>query len=103
MSDGSPLDRFCRLCGPGLLYGQSFTAETTGRLEQIQLKVCCVLDAQLALRTYIIRPCTEAGAAEWNAGKILGTSQLISPLARDWEIVSPPQASTGMTGLIAHF
>lgn len=65
-------------CGPGLLYGQSFTAETTGRLEQIQLKVCCALDAQLALRRHTSSdPCTGAGAAEWNAGEILGTSQLI--------------------------
>ena len=66
-------------CSPGLLYGQSFTAETTGRLEQVQLKVCCALDAQLALRRYVAPdPCEDGENTLWNTGDILGTSNVIS-------------------------
>ena len=66
-------------CSPGLLHGQSFTAETTGRLEQVQLKVCCALDAQLALRRYVAPdPCEDGENTLWNTGDILGTSNVIS-------------------------
>ena len=65
-------------CSPGLLYGQSFTAETTGFLEQVQLKTCCAMDAQLVLRRFTaIDACSGASEADWNQGEILGTSPLI--------------------------
>ena len=63
-------------CTPGLLFGQSFTSESTGLLKKVSLRVCCALDAQLALRSYMNPdPCLSGGP--WNTGDILGLSNSI--------------------------
>jgi len=64
-------------CSPGILYGQSFTAEHNGLLERVRLKTCCALDAQLVIRTAANQdPCAPNGPEDWNSGEILGYSNL---------------------------
>lgn len=63
-------------CPPGLLRGQSFTAETSGMLKAIRLKTCCSVDAQLAVRRHVEwNDCGDNAA--WNSGELMATSNII--------------------------
>ena len=64
-------------CAPGILYGQSITADQNGQLKRVRLKTCCALDAQCVIRRAAnTDPCTVGGPEAWNSGEILGYSNL---------------------------
>ncbi len=64
-------------CAPGLLTGQSFTAEASGMLKAVRLRTCCSVDAQLALRRHV--EWNECGDnAPWNSGALMATSNIIA-------------------------
>ena len=62
-------------CSPALLYGQSFTVQTSGPLEQVSVRACCAIDAQIAIRIANSDPC--AASQAWNAGDLVATSSVI--------------------------
>ena len=64
-------------CSPGLMLGQEFLATETGRLKQVRLKVCCAMDAQVTLRSYVDPDPCVGGGGDWNSGAPLATSNLI--------------------------
>ena len=55
--------------GVGYLIGQSFLVDSNASISTITLAVCDGVDAQIVVR--------EASTGDWNAGEIVGTSQII--------------------------
>ena len=55
--------------GVGYLIGQSFLVDSNASISTITLAVCDGVDAQIVVR--------EASTGDWNAGAIVGTSQII--------------------------
>ena len=66
-------------CSPGLLFGQKFSASTTGLLKQVRLKTCCALNSQVVIRQAVDEDPCSANDGVWNSGEILGTSDLHYP------------------------
>lgn len=81
-------------CGPGLLNGQTFVAESTGFLKKIRIMVCCAMEAQI-----VIREDANPGSCEddnpWNSGAILTSSPILDATCDD---LSSCLTSSGLDG-----
>lgn len=67
------------ICGPSLITGQTFTAESTGWLHHLSVARCLASTTQIAIR---LNP---TGEDEWNEGILLGVS---SPLLGTTGLIS---------------
>ena len=61
-------------CSPGLMNGQTFTANVTGEFVQVNLMTCCASSAEVTVR----KVGSACGSTDPFGGEILGVSNLVS-------------------------